>query len=133
MPKMSQPFNARKEVEGDLIADGEYTGTICATSLRVTENGNEEVLVIESELNTGDVIRDWLWINSSYTASRERARKSLAQLCLALGIDELDETDQLHGRSVVIRVKTQRGEGYQPRNRYAYSPLRDDTAAPAKP
>ena len=110
-----------------------YVGTICATALRVTENGNEEVLVIESELNTGDVIKDWLWINSGYTGSREKARKTLAQLCLALGIDELHETDQLHGKSVVIRVTTQRGEGYQPRNRYAYSPLRDDTKVASSP
>ena len=133
MPKMSETFKARKEVEGDLIADGDYVGTICATALRVTENGKEEFLVIQSELNTGDVIQDWLWINSIYTGSRERARKSLAQLCLALGIDELDDTDQLHGKRVAIRVTTQRGEGYQPRNRYAYSPLRDDTAASVKP
>jgi hypothetical protein len=131
MPKMSQPFNAHKEVEGDLIADGEYVGTICATALRVTEKGNEEVLVIESELNSGDVIKDWLWINSDYTGSREKARKSLAQLCLALDIKELEETDQLHGKSVMIRVTTQRGEGYQPRNRFAYFPLRDEKKTPS--
>lgn len=124
MPKMSASFVAREAAEENLIPAGEYKASIAETAIRLSADGSEEVLLLESKLETGAMIIDWLRINSSNSIVREIARKSLAQLCLAVGIEELEDTDDLHGQTLVIRVTTHRGEGYAPRNRFAYFPLR---------
>lgn len=126
MPQLAESFVAREAVEENLIPDGDYEASVADTAIRVSADGSEEMLLVEMTLASGAVIVDWLRINSNNQIAREIARKSLAQLCISLGIEELSDTAELHGQRVMVRVTTQRGGKYAARNRFAYFPMREE-------
>lgn len=123
MPKLSHSFKAQEALEGNLLAEGDWPATVVDSAIRLSADGNEEIVVIELRMKSGEVVTDWLRINSTNPVPREISRRSLGNLCVALCINELENTEQLHNREVMVRVTTRRSEGYPPRNRFAYLPL----------
>lgn len=127
MPMMSKPFNAGVARKRTLIPDGVYAAVIVATDVRVEgEAADEETLVVQMEVALGENEKRQVFesfrLNHPSTPVREIAEKALVQALEAMGIDELTDTDELHGKQMAVRVTTQTSANYPPRNRYLYLP-----------
>lgn len=135
MPKMSKPFNAGAVLMRSLIPDGVYPATITATDIRIEgADGTEETLVVQMVIfdgadENGRTEFEWFRVNSTSKPVREIAEKKLAQMLDAVGIEELSDTEDLHGKTLRVRVSTQTSTDYPPRNRFAYLPAEDMAAA----
>ena len=129
MPKMSTTFNAKAAQERVLVPEGTFPATILSTDVRAGGNSaDEEIVVVQFSVfdgssEDGRTVFEWFRLNSPSTAVREIAEKNFVQLLDAVGIDELDDTDELHGKELTVRVTIQTSNGYPPRNRYAFAPI----------
>jgi hypothetical protein len=103
------------------IPDGEYTAMITASEMRQTRSGNGAYLELTVEIqdgpHAGRRIYDRLNLENPNSQAVSIARRTLAQICHAVGVLQLQDTEQLHNRPFVAIVRTEPGrDGYGPRN-----------------
>ena len=111
-------FNAKEialpaESSGDSydpIPDGEYTAQIVESRLAPTNSGNGHYLELTWRINEGPYERRLVWdllnIDNPSADTVERAKKDLARICRALGLDFFADSSELHGMPCLIKVAT---------------------------
>ncbi len=135
---MSIPMNfrpAEHEPEEDRnfepIAPGNYRVDITGVERKTSKSsGNDylqiEVTVKEHNRKIWDVLSLW----SSNEKAVEIANGRLSSLCKAAGIYDLKDAEQLLGKSVVARVKTQPAKGDYPAKSVIAAWLEPQTVTP---
>ena len=139
--------------EYELVPDGTYRLEIIASEVK-EENGNKQVPitigVIEPEEYASRQIRLWIDYEHSDADKQARGQRELAQICRAVGVNDPENTEELHLISFTAKVKkgtagvSKAGNPYKARNsisRYYYpdegnapEPFVDvAAAAPARP
>lgn len=103
--------------EFDTLPPGEYLAQIIESEVKPTKDNTGKQLVLTFEVMSGPQERRRHWerlniINSSAKAQMI-AHQNLAQLCNAIGVPSCDDSEQLHFKPVMIRLKTKKSSDPQ--------------------
>lgn len=141
MAQFEQPFNADEVPEDDRNFDplpaGEYTMQVIESKIEDTKTGSGQMLVLTIEVINGPHTNRRIWdrlniVNQNADAQRI-AQRALADLCLAIGVSSVRDTEELHFKPFVGRVgiRTDKTGQYGPQNTVRYKTK--GGAAPSAP
>jgi len=121
----------------DVLPKGKYLCMAIASELKATKTGNGEYLQITFEVLDGQFksrkIFERLNIRNSNKTAEDIAQRALSALCHAVGVIELEDSDQLHNIPVTIDLDIDPAKGeYSAQNRVkGYSAAGGQASAPA--
>lgn len=103
------------------LPSGEYPVHIVGSEMRATKSGTGHYIEFTLEVLDGEYagrkLFDRLNIDNPNQQAVAIARRVLAQICHAVGVLQLQDTEQLHHRPMVAIVQVEPGrDGYGPRN-----------------
>lgn len=134
MAEFPEDFNPADVPEDDRsfepLPAGEYTMQVIESEIKPTTTGGEQ-LVLTCEVMTGPYSNRRIWdrlnIRNANPETQRWAQRSLADLCLAVGVASLRNSDSLHfipftGRVSIVPAKEKDIKaGYpDPKNRIKY-------------
>lgn len=142
--------NVEPSTPMDVLPKGKYLCMAIASELKPTKNGTGEYLQLTFEVlegaHKGRKIFERLNIRNSNKTAEDIAQRALSALCHAVGVIELEDSDQLHNVPVNIdldidpakgdysaqnRVKGYSAAGGSPVHRQAVATSAAERAAPA--
>lgn len=105
----------------DLLPDGWYNVTITKADLGTTKAGNGQKIDIRYDItgptHQGRVLFGALNIRNPSQKAEEIGRQQLGEIMRAVGLAKVQDTDELIGKSLAVKVKTRPAEnGYEARN-----------------
>lgn len=105
----------------DPLPAGEYTVIITASELKFTKSGDGQYLELTLEVQGGEFagrkLFDRLNIYNSNRQAVEIAQRQLSQICHAVGVLQVEDSEQLHFKPLVAIVRIEPGrDGYDPKN-----------------
>ena len=105
----------------DPIPSGKYTAQILESRLVKTSSGNGHYLELTWQIAEGPYQRRLVWdhlnIDNPSANTVEIAKKDLAKICRAFGLEGFSDSSELHGMPCEIRVTTRKGDkGYSDKN-----------------
>jgi hypothetical protein len=141
MASLGQHFDANAvdpNVGFPLVPPGKYIAHITTSDMRPTKDGTGQYLYLELEILDGPEAGKKLFerlnlINGNETTVRI-AQQSLSQICHAVGVMSVSDSEQLHARRMLVDVRTEQGKGaYRDSNRIVSYAAPSGTAAPQQP
>lgn len=126
----------------DLLPNGWQPAEATASEMKDTKAGDGAYLQIEWTITAGEFQGRKLWsrlnLKNRNSTAVEIAQRDLSAICRATGIMEVNDSSQLHGKPIQVKVKTRPAKGeFDASNEIAgYKPLdapgaSTSTAAPA--
>jgi len=107
-----EPSAAR---DGEPLPAGLYTVEITGADIKPLKNGNGTGLNIEFTVVDGPHSKRKVWsflcIAHSNSQTEQIAQSQLSAICRAVGIAQLDDTDDLFQRVLCVRTKVRPAEG----------------------
>ncbi len=108
----------------DLLPDGWYNVTITKAELGTTKAGTGQKIDIRYDITgptqQGRVLFGALNIRNPSQKAEEIGRQQLGEIMRAVGLAKVQDTDELIGKSLSVKVKTKPAEnGYEARNEVA--------------
>lgn len=105
----------------DLLPDGWYNVTITKAELGTTKAGTGQKIDIRYDItgptHQGRVLFGALNIRNPSQKAEEIGRQQLGEIMRAVGLAKVQDTDELIGKSLSVKVKTRPAEGaYEARN-----------------
>lgn len=92
----------------DAIPAGDYEAMVTASQEKTTKDGGGSYLELTLEIQGGQFQGHRLWdrlnLQNRNPRAVEIAQKQLAQLCHATGVLQLNDSEQLHNRPVIVKV-----------------------------
>lgn len=145
MSFLGETFNAADLPQGtgnfDPIPAGTYTASITQANLRDTKDGTGKMIAVRYDItgpsHQGRVIFSNINIRNKSPKAEEIGRQQLGDIMRAIGLASLQDTDQLIGGQLQIKVDIEKKEGYEARNQVkgfkalSGSPAPAPAAAPA--
>lgn len=145
MSFLGETFNAADLPQGtgnfDPIPAGVYTASITQANLKDTKDGTGKMIAIRYDItgpsHQGRVIFSNINIRNKSPKAEEIGRQQLGDIMRAIGLASLQDTDQLIGGQLQIKVDIEKKEGYEARNQVkgfkalSGSPAPAPAAAPA--
>jgi hypothetical protein len=132
MAELDQEFNAADVPEDDRSFDpipaGDYQMQVVESEIKPTKSGSGDQLVLTLEVIDGPHQNRKVWdrmnIRNENADAQRIAQRALADLCLAIGIANLKNSEQLHFKPFVGRVtiKADKSGQYGPQNAIRYKP-----------
>lgn len=119
----------------DVIPKGEYLAAAVSSEMKTTKSMTGQYLQLSFEILDGKFkgrrVFERLNIQNPNKDAEEIAQRTLSALCHALGILQVDESEQLHDIPVLISLSIEEGKGnYGPSNRIVgYSAASDKAPA----
>jgi len=111
MARLPSAFNASEsEKLGDFtpIDAGVYPAQIVKSEMKPTQSGDGAYLQLEFEVLEGQFVGRKLWARLNLTNKNpvtvEIAQKTLATICECLEVEILEDSEQLHGKPMLINV-----------------------------
>lgn len=105
----------------DVLPKGKYLCMAIASELKPTKTGTGEYLQITFEVIDGQFkgrkIFERLNIRNQNKVAEDIAQRALSALCHAVGVLNLQDSDQLHNIPVVLDISIEQKEGYDAQNR----------------
>jgi len=102
------------------LPDGWYNVTIHSAEIKKTKAGNGQFIAIRYDVtgpsHQGRIVFGNLNIKNPSTAAEEIGRQQLGSLMRAIGLAKVDDTDELIGGNLQIKLATRTSEGYEPTN-----------------
>lgn len=108
--------------QGDFspLPDGWYTTIINSAEIRQTKDGTGQYIAVRYDVtgptHQGRVVFGNINIKNKSTAAEEIGRQNLGSIMRAIGLARVDDTDQLIGGNLQIKLITRTQEGYEPSN-----------------
>lgn len=105
----------------DPIPEGDYVVIVKDSEVKDTKSGGE-MLVLKLEVQDDENYSGrFIWDNLNLVNANEKAveiaQRQLAGIASACGIEELEDSQELHGIPVIARIKiTPEQDGYGPSN-----------------
>lgn len=146
MADLEMDFNAGDVPEDDRNFDpipaGDYMMQVIESELKDVKSGEGQQLVLTLEVMDGPYSNRRVWdrlnIHHNNADAQRIAQRSLADLCLAVGIQSLRNSEDLHFKPFIGRVsiKPSKDPQYGPSNAVRYKPrggapaARPNAAAP---
>jgi hypothetical protein len=105
----------------DVLPKGKYLCMAVASEIKPTKAGTGEYLEITFEVLDGQGKGRKIWerlnIRNPNKKAEEISQRALSALCRAVGVLNLQDSDQLHNLPVVLEIDIEQREGYSPQNR----------------
>ena len=102
------------------LPDGWYNVIIHSAEIKTTKAGNGEFLAIRYDVtgpsHQGRIVFGNLNIKNPSSVAEEIGRQQLGSLMRAIGLASVQDSDQLIGNSLQIKLATRKSEGYEPAN-----------------
>lgn len=87
---------------------GKYTVEVSSADVKTTKSGDGHYVQVEFTAMNGAMEKRKHWerynISNPNQTAEEIAKRNFAALCLAVGVPQLDDTDQLIGRQCVVET-----------------------------
>lgn len=111
----------QSEQSYELLPPGWYSASITKADLKATKDGAGQYIAIRYDItgpsHQGRVVFGNLNIKNRSVKAEEIGRQQLGELMRAIGLARVQDTDQLIGGQLQIKVAIQEGSnGYEPRN-----------------
>ena len=104
----------------DPIPPGWYVATIAAADLKATKNGTGQYIAVRYDVtgpsHQGRVVFGNLIIRNQSPKAEEIGRQQLGELCRAIGLAKVGDTDQLIGHALSIKIDIEKSEQYGDKN-----------------
>lgn len=118
-------FNAATvEPQGtfEVLPKGKYLAMIIASELKPTKQRNGEYLqltleIIDGAVGKGRKLFDRLNIRNSNKVAEDIAQRQLSAICHAVGVIELNDSEQLHNIPLYVDLGIEDNDDYGPQNR----------------
>ena len=122
----------------DVLPKGKYLCMAVASEIKPTTNGTGEYLEITFEVLDGQGKSRKIWerlnIRNANKKAEEISQRQLSALCRAVGVLNLQDSNQLHNLPVVLDIDIEQREGYGPQNRVkGYSPSSNSAPVASSP
>jgi hypothetical protein len=111
-----------RETSYDLLPDGWYQAEIVASEMKQTKAGNGSYISLRFKLD-GNPSHDGrqlfcnLNIDNPNPKAVEIAQRQLADIMDCMGLSEVEDSEELHGKPMLIKVRTRKGTGgYEDQN-----------------
>ena len=119
------PKDDHQQADTGLIPVGKYPAKIESVDLKDTKAGTGSYLNIMFRIEGDKQANRCAWavfnINNPNEKAQEIGKRQLAQVCEAVGIIELEDTDQLLGKQLEIDIRFQAGSnGYPDKHQPKY-------------
>lgn len=102
------------------LPDGWYNVKIHSAEIKKTKAGNGQFIAIRYDITgpsyQGRVVFGNLNIKNPSTVAEEIGRQQLGSLMRAIGLAKVNDTDELIGGNLQIKLATRTSEGYEPIN-----------------
>jgi len=139
MSFLGETFNAADLPQGtgnfDPIPAGVYTASITQANLKDTKDGTGKMIAIRYDItgpsHQGRVIFSNINIRNKSPKAEEIGRQQLGDIMRAIGLASLQDTDQLIGGQLQIKVDIEKKEGYEARNQVKGFKALSGSLAPA--
>lgn len=110
LPKVFNTSNVADDEGMDLIPEGWYIAQINKSELKDTSTGGKYISlhfkIVEGEYAKRMVFANLNIVNANATTVKI-AEQQLKKICTALGLEEIEDTAELHGQDLQIKVKIQ--------------------------
>lgn len=124
MSFLGETFNAEELPQGtgsfDPIPAGQYDATITRADLKPTKDGSGQMIAVRFDItgptHQGRVVFSNLNIRNKSPKAEEIGRQQLGDIMRAIGLPSVQDTDQLVGNAIKIKVEIEKKEGYEARN-----------------
>ena len=109
------------------IPAGQYRMQIIESRIEDTKSGTGQMLTLTLEIIDGPYANRRIWdrlnIRNENPDAQRIAQRALADLCLAIGVGQLRDTEELHFKIFTARVTIQPDKSgqYGPQNRVRYA------------
>ena len=122
----------------DVIPKGEYLAAAVSSEMKSTKMGTGQYLQLSFEVLDGKYkgrrVFERLNLQNQNKDAEEIAQRTLSALCHAIGILQVDESEQLHDVPVMITLGIEEGKGdYGPQNRIMGYSSASGSGAPIPP
>lgn len=101
-------FNSKDVPSDDLLPAGEYEAHIVASEFKATKAGTGSFLELRvqilEESHAGYMVFDRLNLDNPNKTAVEIANRTLSSICKAVGVEEIEDSEELHGIPLVVRV-----------------------------
>ena len=102
------------------LPEGWYTATITGAELKTTQAGTGQYIAVRYDItgptHQGRVVFGNLNIRNPNPKAEEIGRQGLGELMRAIGLASVQDTDQLLGGQLQIKLSIRKQEGYEPSN-----------------
>lgn len=92
------------------LPDGDYEMIVTKSSTKPTKAGNGHYLELEFQVISGEHSgrRHWERLNLDNPSAQtvKIAQEQLARLCLAMGLDDVQDSEELHDRAFIAEIGT---------------------------
>ena len=117
----------------DALPAGEYVAAIVKSEKKDAKAPGNAYINLEFEVQDGEAQgrRFWTMLNlwNSNSQAVDIAQRELNSICHAIGKLQVDDSEDLHGIPMRVKLKVENNEQYGPQNRVAgYKPLNGDPA-----
>lgn len=119
----------------DPVPAGDYEMQCIDSEIKGTKDGNGQMLVLTHEIISGPHANRRIWdrlnIRNQNADAQRIAQRALADLCLAVGLGAIRDSEELHFKPFIGRVAIRQDKSgqYGPQNTVRYRPRQG--AAPA--
>lgn len=129
MANLGGTYQAGDETMGDrsALAPGEYLAQIVKSEWKDARNGANRYINLEFEVVDGDAKGRRFWSMLNLVNSNEQAvqiaQRELNSICHAIGKLRVSDTEELHHVPMLVKLKVEQRDGYDPQNRVvSYKP-----------
>lgn len=141
MAEFPETFNPAEVPEDDRSFDplpaGDYTMQVIESEIKPTKTGGDQ-LVLTLEVLEGPYSNRRVWdrlnIRNQNADAQRIAQRGLADLCLAVGVTSLRNSDELHFKPFIgkVAIRQDKTGQYGPQNTVRYKAKGGASAAPAQ-
>lgn len=103
----------------DPIPAGWYNAVINSAELKDTKSGTGQYINVRydvTEIHAGRVVFGMITVKNANAVAEQIGRQQLGELLRAIGKASVNDTDELLGAQLCIKVGISEREGYEPRN-----------------
>lgn len=105
----------------DLIPNGWQPAQAIESDVSATKDGTGTIVSFTFEILSGQYERRRIWkrmnVQNKSAESQAIGQRELADLCRALSLPSMTNTEQAHGKPLMIRVGVEKGkDGYEDKN-----------------
>ena len=104
----------------DPLPPGWYSATMSAAEIKTTKTGTGQYIALRYDItgptHQGRVVFGNLNIRNASPKAEEIGRQQLGDICRAIGLARVGDTDQLIGNSLMIKLDIEKSEQYGDKN-----------------
>lgn len=117
----------------DPLPAGWYTATMAGAELKSTKAGTGQYIAVRYDIigptHQGRVMFGNLNIRNQSPKAEEIGRQQLGDICRAIGLAKVSDTDQLIGHSLMIKLSIEKSDQYGDKNEVkGFKPIGDGAA-----